>query len=141
MMIGGLAMAQTAPQIRYSTHDWTVPLPASEVDSLLHEVWADVKTPGDGHVYAVGTVEVNRVDLAGTLFSDAEARPSPLLPPFNLQPGQIRQVVMLQASNAGSFQTAWQRFYTELLVRSSHAPRTRGASRSGLPRTRPTRAS
>lgn len=49
---------QLTPQTRYSTHDWTAPVGFSGESIDYREFWADIKTPGDGYAYAVGTIEV-----------------------------------------------------------------------------------
>jgi hypothetical protein len=64
LCFGREAAAQGNPaQNRYSTHDWTLPIagPVGELQvgiSDFREFWADVKTPGNGFAYSVGTIEV-----------------------------------------------------------------------------------
>ena len=100
-------------QVHYSTHDYsstpTVNLPtgpeAIPVD--VPEAWADVKTPGDGRTYSVGTINVfttNRVaDLVA--FSHVDLAPAP----FPAQQFQLatlggvsgsKEVVVLQCCGA-----------------------------------------
>ncbi|MBX3463763.1 MAG: hypothetical protein KF830_11375 [Planctomycetes bacterium] len=40
----------TAQHLPYSTHDWE-----NDTEDNWSEAWSDVKTPGDGRTYAVGT--------------------------------------------------------------------------------------
>ncbi|MCA8973884.1 MAG: hypothetical protein KDC98_04145, partial [Planctomycetes bacterium] len=100
---------------RYSTHDWT-PQAAGDFD----EMWADVKSPGDGMIYSVGTARVikNYSPIPGqtALFSDEaiSAPPEQFWEFDNSLTGNQRQVVVLQASNedyAVSQGIVWQRFF------------------------------
>jgi hypothetical protein len=95
-----------AQQVKESTHDWT----ATTGGPGLREGWADVKTPGDGRTYSVGTITVQ--DTTGTpLFSEKPiSRPTGVLG-FNIAPAS-RQVIVVQCvSEAAPDAIAWQRFF------------------------------
>ncbi|MBX3464351.1 MAG: hypothetical protein KF830_14375 [Planctomycetes bacterium] len=94
-------------QIPYTTHDWTV-WPGGEGGPFV-EAWADVKTPGDGRQYTVGTIEVRNTDT-GASFSGAPAQPVSGAPAFTLGPPARRQVVMLQCTDAAQA-ILWQRYF------------------------------
>lgn len=105
-------MAQANAQQRaFSTHDWN--------DTGLQgrrEAWADVKSPGDGRTYAVGTCEVRDVATVPpfSLFSSAVALPvNGLTTGISVAPSATPpfiQVTILQVSNEdGSI--AWQRYF------------------------------
>lgn len=101
-------LAQQAVQIPYSTHDWTV-WPGGELGPYA-EAWADVKTPGDGRQYTVGTIEVRHTGT-GASFSGSGAEPVSGAPAFTLvSPAARRQVVMLQCTDA-SQTIVWQRYF------------------------------
>jgi hypothetical protein len=131
----------TAAQVQevYATHDSTASSPGPEFVDRFREVWADVKTPGDGRVtpgigrhYSVGTVEVRTTQNA--TFSGQPAEPVTTLGTFVLGPGQRRQVVMIQCTSADLFDPAvpqdfqrilWQKYYygstADVLDRASNA--------------------
>lgn len=126
-----VAMAQA--QEVYGTHDSTAGVVVGgEALEDYRETWADVKTPGDGRQYTVGTVEVRTTDV-GAQFSGADATwlddpADALFPgPIDFAPGQVRQVVIVQCTNAApqaaapaSFQDIeWQRYF---YGRSGDAP-------------------
>ncbi|MBL8729701.1 MAG: hypothetical protein JNM25_14830, partial [Planctomycetes bacterium] len=48
-----------AQRLTYSTHDWQLMVPGSNVWSAA---WSDVKTPGDGRTYSLGTTWVDNTD-------------------------------------------------------------------------------
>ncbi|MBX3464068.1 MAG: hypothetical protein KF830_12920 [Planctomycetes bacterium] len=114
-LLGSAAMAQA--QKVYATHDSTAGSGGIEPIDAFREAWADVKSPGDGRQYAVGTVEVRTTENATFSGSDAE----PLTVAFDLQvPGQKRQVVLVQCTEAqpydaaapGAFQEiVWQKYF------------------------------
>jgi hypothetical protein len=66
---------QLTQQTRYSTYDWTAPTGSTGEVLDFREFWADVKTPGDGFAYAVGTIEVQDT-RPGALFSGVPAQSS-----------------------------------------------------------------
>ena len=111
------AAQMNPPQNRFSTHDWTLPTFGGGGEAIIgvndfREFWADVKTPGDGVAYSVGTIEV-RSTLAGALFSGSQAEPPPGLAPFAI-PGATtpaRQVVMLQQASPANAGITIQRYY------------------------------
>ncbi|MBL8724241.1 MAG: hypothetical protein JNK49_09350 [Planctomycetes bacterium] len=108
----------TDVQVVYSTHDKSpAPTTTGNTNLVLPEVWADVKTPGNGFTYSVGTIEVNSTQDQGgqpPQFSGADVG-RPLLPvPFHLgftvTPGGKRQIVLLQCAGPGQ-QIVWQRYF------------------------------
>lgn len=110
-MLALLLLATTAPsqQRAFSTHDWS-----NGGGIGRPEAWADVKSPGDGRNYAVGTCEVREVATQApySQFSDSEVRPVLGLPPIGVPPASPNnvQIVILQASNeVGGIQ--WQRYF------------------------------
>ena len=100
---------QLTQQTRYSTHDWTAPVGVSGETIDYREFWADVKTPGDGFAYAVGTIEVREAQL-GSPFSQQPSGPPPGLA-FSLGANNVRQVVMLQRANTATQLNLPQRFF------------------------------
>jgi hypothetical protein len=103
--IAGEGRAQRlTDQTRHTTHDWTEP---TGLD--YREFWADVKTPGDGYAYVVGTIEVQDT-LPGALFSQQSAAAFPGTG-FSLPTGTLRQVVMLQKVNTTTQLNSPQRFF------------------------------
>jgi hypothetical protein len=94
-----------AQQIKESTHDWT----ASTGDGL-REGWADVKTPGDGQTYSVGTVTVQ---TTGGLpqFSAAAISIAGGVSSFNVTPGSRQVVVVQVVDESGPSAIVWQRFF------------------------------
>jgi hypothetical protein len=116
-------MAVRAPgqRLPYSTHDWqmaTMPLPG------YSETWADVKTPGDGRTYVVGTTWVTHTDAsqhpAATVFSTTSSgSPAGVLGPPGLMADAVAasggaarpvHVAILQVSDAAGA-IVWQRFF------------------------------
>lgn len=96
--------AVVAQQLRHSTHD-SLEAQAGLGVPDRNEAWADVKSPGDGRTYKVGTVRVRVVEPEGsltpTLFSGSPALPSRGTGGINLTvPGVSRQVVILQVTDA-----------------------------------------
>jgi hypothetical protein len=100
---------QLTAQTRYSTHDWTAPVGFSGESIDYREFWADVKTPGDGYAYAVGTIEVQDT-RPGSTFSQQPSDPPPGLG-FTLGVNNVRQVVMLQRTSTANQVNAPQRFF------------------------------
>lgn len=105
------AQGTTQVQTVFSTHDFNSRQPQSQDGTLpgpagiLPAVWADVKTPGDGRTYAVGTVNVRTTrNIESSSFSNATGIGVPVYdPPYSTgftPPTQnvIRQVVILQCS-------------------------------------------
>lgn len=92
-----------------STHDWTS-TPGSPID--LDEVWADVKSPGDGRHYAVGTIHVTDTGPARSFSGQFVEWPAGLTA---LEAGfagasPARQVVIVQCTNdAGAIM--WQNYF------------------------------
>ncbi len=86
-----LAQAPTPTQW-YSTHD-SSPLP---LEGSLVEGWVDAKSPGDGRLYSVGTIQVVSADATST-FSGAGCPSSGV---GNIANGPV-QVVVLQVTRAG----------------------------------------
>ena len=107
LVAGGL----TAQHLAYSTHDWQR-LTASGVDSSAS--WSDVKTPGDGLTYAVGSTWVDHTDhsVQFVQFSGVGGTGpgSQTQGPPNGPDGQGAIVAVLQVTDAqGGIQ--WQRFF------------------------------
>lgn len=85
----------------FATHDWSQLHP-----SQVPDTWADVKTPGDGRTYSVGTTLVGPPDSATTMATQFSTRPaiypagaigafgSPL-------PGGSKQVAVIQIAEPG----------------------------------------
>jgi len=110
------------PQAVFSTHDWTdlvlggggIP-PLTPGVNDFREVWADTKSPGDGSVYNVGTIEVRFT--ASAYFSATSGAPNVepalSLPPFfvGALPAPARQVVILQQADVAGPGLGFQRFY------------------------------
>jgi hypothetical protein len=96
---------QLAPQTRFGTHDWTAPL--SQID--FEEFWADVKSPGDGRTYLVGTIDVQQTATL-PLFSTAPVSPVPL-PAFTLVGAQTKQITILQIRDAAQVIVQQRYFY------------------------------
>src|SRR5262245_54081699 len=114
--LGALLLPEdaVAQQIQHSTHDWTAPELIGQDVFDFREGWADVKTPGNGRTYAVGTIDVrNTQDSAFPLaeFSGRSATPSLPADPGFLLPGlQTRQVAILQVTDAAQT-ILWQRYF------------------------------
>jgi hypothetical protein len=116
LFCGREAVGQVNPiQNRFSTHDYTLPTFGTGGEPIpgvndFREFWADVKTPGDGSAYSVGTIEVRTT--FNTFFSGAPADPSSGLTPFTVGGGApARQVVMLQQAAVASTGLGFQKFY------------------------------
>lgn len=134
MSIPAVAQGPTMDvQTVFSTHDKTT-TPGSE-SFVLPEVWADVKSPGDGRVYAVGTIEVNTTDPIN--LPEYSGRPItqqdiPALPPpfdggFTVSNQGQRQIVVLQCSNDdGTIQ--WQKLWYGSSSPTSLSPWARRAT-------------
>src|SRR5262245_1106026 len=108
LIVSAFANAQSlVPQARFSTHDWTAP--NAELD--FRDGFADVKTPGDGQNYAVGTTEFHSVTSSST-FSGAPVSPPPGTPFFTLPgPSDKKQVAILQITNAAQGIVQQRYFY------------------------------
>jgi hypothetical protein len=99
-----IAQSANEPRLPYSTHDYTT----TTDDSVLPEVWADVKSPGSGRTYLVGTIEIVEASSSSKFsFEDVDLPPS-TAQPFNGSTN--RQVVILQAVNDDQT-IAWQRYF------------------------------
>jgi hypothetical protein len=96
-------------QLPFSTHDWVSP-PMTAPDT-----WADVKSPGDGRIYSVGTTKIRTTDGGLPHFSGKPTLPPPL--PAPQLGGQVteKQVVILQVADpdnpAHPDGLAWQRYW------------------------------
>ncbi|HZN39812.1 MAG TPA: hypothetical protein VFD82_13465 [Planctomycetota bacterium] len=113
--------AQAPVPLRYSTHDWTRPI-LSPTTQDYREAFADVKSPGDGRTYAVGTIEVKHTGLNISMpiqafFSDSACDPSSGLLPFDTIFAP-RQVVVLQVTDSTNLfppspthPIVWQRYF------------------------------
>ena len=74
------------------------------------EQWTDVKAPGDGRVYSVGSAHVAGTQ-AGSTFSDAAiAPPVPAWPTFAPSPGGVRQLGVLQVKSEDGLTVFFQRY-------------------------------
>ncbi len=125
--------------MRHATYDFTEQSAGggSGPNLGLVETWVDVKTPGDGRTYSVGTIEIERTRLGGVTpapFSGATTdRADGLLHIDNLAFGiSKKQVVMLQvtgpdASGIGQ-SIVWQRFYYGFAEDSARWTNARGIS-------------
>lgn len=115
LFLGSVAAQNPSPAtIPYSTHDW-VDMGIIMEPPKLDEAWVDVKSPGDGRTYKVGTVMVLDT-TTNPMFSGSPIGlpPLPALPFQTTLPG--RQIVVVQACNAtGSTgttgNTIWQRYF------------------------------
>jgi hypothetical protein len=103
---------------RFSTHDWgstpaVAPIP--NVNAYIrNEGWADVKTPGDGRTYAVGTMDAyDTRDTSSPTFSlVAVANPPVPIPSFAMLVNPLpntRQIVILQVSSEDGA-IVWQQY-------------------------------
>lgn len=102
---GSRVLAQAAPQRVFSTHDHTT-TPGSSDD--LREAWVDVKAPGNGRIYQVGTIEVEEAGT-GAKFSGADV--DLVAPPavgFS-SPSPIQVVVIQCTDLTGAI--VWQRYF------------------------------
>jgi len=123
----GQLWAQTLPpQARYSTHDWTMPYQNQVTLQWVldyREAFADVKSPGDGRTYAVGTIEVKDTGLlTQAFFSGSPCNPATALPPFD-NIFSSRQVVVLQVTDSTSLfppspthPIVWQRYFYGMIA-------------------------
>jgi len=119
-LLGVAAPAQEV-QAPFSTHDWTVSTTGE--GGIFNEAWADVKAPGDGMQYAVGTIEVN--DTANTpMFSGSPVSIAGGAASFTLAAANRRQVVILQATDTNQA-IMWQSYFygltTGILDRATNA--------------------
>jgi hypothetical protein len=86
----------------FSTHDYTT----TTTNVERPEAWADVKAPGNGRIYAVGTIAVEEATNLSTFSFQAISLPPGFFGFTGASP--LRQIVVLQCSqDAGSIQ--WQR--------------------------------
>jgi hypothetical protein len=121
--VGLPGAAQTSTD---STHDWTS-TPGSPVD--LREVWADVKSPGTGLTYAVGTIDVVDTTPGVATFSNAFVL-NPPAPALAFVYPPRRQIVILQATDQVSginFQSYFYGF-TAVVEGGGRANNVRGIS-------------
>lgn len=103
--VRGVAQA-LPPQLRYSTHDWLNPLP----DDDTRDAWVDVKAPGDGRVYAVGTTELREFLPGMTTYSGGPVDAFPGATGFAASVAGPRQTVVLQVTDAAQA-IVWQQFF------------------------------
>jgi hypothetical protein len=98
-----VAASANAQRLAFSTHDWRMGGP-------VPDAWADVKTPGNGRTYAVGTTLVsNTAPTSGPTFSGVGVE-GPLFPfPYVMPAGAARQVAILQVSDPTGI--LWQRYF------------------------------
>jgi hypothetical protein len=97
------AQSPDEPRRPHSTHDFT-----TSTEESLNEVWADVKSPGGGRTYSVGTIEIlSNVVAPKFSFVDVELPPAPA-PVINRE--TVSQVVILQAVNDDQT-IEWQRYF------------------------------
>lgn len=108
------------------THDHT-----TSTDGERNEVWADVKAPGDGRVYSVGTIEVETIDSSSTFSDVGITKPTVVAQDFsNVTPR--RQVVVLQVVDSAQ-QIVWQKyFYGDSNSGLSPGVRTAGTNARGI---------
>jgi len=132
LVAGALAMAFADESVRaqrltYSTHDWQLMVTGSNVWS---SAWSDVKTPGDGRTYSLGTTWVDNTDennftvtfsgVGGTGSSSPTQGPG-------LANGAGAIAAILQVTDAQQ-NIVWQRFFhgdggnqNPMAVTSTHA--------------------
>ncbi|HEB52722.1 MAG TPA: hypothetical protein ENI87_05660 [bacterium] len=86
----------------------------------FREFWADVKIPGDGFAYSVGTIEVPTT--VNAFFSGFPAFTATSLTPLTVSPGNpAAQVVILQQAEPAGSQIFQQRFLYGMTGESAHA--------------------
>ncbi|MBX3464330.1 MAG: hypothetical protein KF830_14255 [Planctomycetes bacterium] len=110
-------------QAPYSTHDQTQSVGGEGGE--FAEAWADIKTPGDGFQYAVGTIEVRDTRPGIAQFSDEDAIPASGIGSFLLPAPNRRQVVILQITEVDTQTIDRQRYYygftPDQLLRATNA--------------------
>lgn len=98
-----LVTSAIAQRPAYSTHDSVL----APVGVVPPDTWSDVKTPGNGRTYAVGTTLItSSVPAAAPTFSGTPVSGPPA--PFPFVTG-ARQVAVLQASDTTGI--LWQRYF------------------------------
>jgi len=99
----------TGQRLVRSTYDWEQP-----VSGNWGEVWSDVKTPGDGRTYRVGTTQTSHTDAGvfALMFSgvDTGMLNANLEGPPGMPDAANKIVVVLQATDM-SGTILWQRFF------------------------------
>ena len=96
-----LCVPALCQRLAYATHDW-----AGNRLNPAEDRWADVKTPGNGWTYSVGSTRAPTTDpLSAPIFS---AAPVTGPAPFRTQG---TQVVILQANNLANPAQSWQRYF------------------------------
>lgn len=100
-VLAALVLSAACPgqHLAYSTFDWNKP-----ATNNWNEGWADVKTPGDGRTYAVGTTQLDYNDPAHQQFSNAVCSD-----PVGVAHIGSPTVAILQVSDATGI--VWQRFF------------------------------
>jgi hypothetical protein len=106
-----LTTSLTGQHLAFATHDWQR-LTATGFNAS--GAWSDVKTPGDGRTYAVGSTWTDRTDHLGgpVTFSGVgfQGSMSPTQGPLLTASGQGAIVAILQATSADGA-ILWQRFF------------------------------
>jgi hypothetical protein len=96
-----LAASLTGQHMAYATYDWPNGAPNTP------DRWMDVKSPGDGRIYSVGTTtEVNSDPANNPHFSNAPVQG----PTWSNHVTGARQVAVLQVVNTDQ-QILWQRYF------------------------------
>ncbi|MBX3463786.1 MAG: type I-MYXAN CRISPR-associated protein Cas6/Cmx6 [Planctomycetes bacterium] len=121
-----LAPLVTAQHLPYSTHDWE-----NDTEDNWSEAWSDVKTPGDGRTYAVGTARAQHTNAAAHVVSfsgvGGMGPQSPTQGPPGVADAVSKVVAILQVTDAQGG-IVWQRCFhgdgrvsDDENVRSTHA--------------------
>jgi hypothetical protein len=109
-----LAAQAVPPQMRYSTHDQTLPILGGGGEPVpggdFFEWAVDAKSPGDGRTYTVSTITVREV-LPGSLYSNFLTAPATGLGVFVLPAPLQRQITILQITDATQAIVAQKYFY------------------------------
>ncbi len=91
--IAWVLSASPAQGVIFATHDW------NGVSTQDRDTWADVKTPGDGRTYCVGTTIALSPASGGSPFSTQAAAPPPV-PPGSFSTA-TKQVAIVQIAEPG----------------------------------------
>jgi hypothetical protein len=116
-----------------ATHDWVNR--ASTSSGPTDDRWSDVKTPGDGRIYSVGTARPDSSDpFTNPLFSDS----SVFADGTSLYVTSSRQVAVLQVVDSANQSILWQRyFHGATLGQTGGGLSTHGRSVSVFPASDP----
>ncbi len=119
-----MVAAQDPPQRVFATHDHTTTTGSS---TNLREAWVDVKAPGNGRIYYVGTIEVEDTENSPEFSGSPVDIPTSSWPTFDVTTSI--QIVIVQCTDVdGDIQ--WQRyFYGD---NASETPRTRATNARGI---------